>query len=169
VHPDGEVRPLGVGRIDVFRIGITFNRHLARANAVGIEDTDQSVRKQYHAAILSSRADNLYKEVLLAAALASVDDLGYFAPAALQTPLTEVLRRPAKVSLFGQHLKNLCEKDHGEILEQTGSDRKYRYRFQDPMMQSFILMNGLHNKLITRKQVDELASSYYEPKFSIEF
>ena len=103
-----------------------------------IEDTDRSVREQYHAAILSSRADNIYKEVLLSAALATVDDLGYFAPAALRKPLTEILKKPAKVSLFGQHLKNLCKADHGGILEQTGSERKYRYRFQDSMMQPYI-------------------------------
>jgi hypothetical protein len=134
-----------------------------------IEDTDQSVREQYHAAILSSRTENIYKEVLLAAALAPVDDLGYFAPAALQKPLTEILSRPAKVSLFGQHLKNLCEDDHGRILEQVGSERKYRYRFRDSMMQPFILMIGLQNKLVSRKQVDDLAATYYEPRPYLDF
>jgi len=143
--------------------------HIEQALPACIEDTDQIVREQYHAAILSSRADNIYKEVLLAAALSPADDLGYFAPAALQKPLTEILGRQAKVSLFGQHLKNLCQEDHGLILEQTGSERKYRYRFQDSMMQPFILMNGLRNKAITRQQVDELAANYYEPKLSIEF
>jgi Cdc6-like AAA superfamily ATPase len=143
--------------------------HIEKALPACIADTDQLTREQYHAAILSSRTENIYKEVLLAAALAPVDDLGYFAPAALQKPLTEILGRPAKVSLFGQHLKNLCKEDHGCILEQTGSDRKYRYRFQDSMMQPFILMNGLQNKSISRKQVDNLAATYYEPRFSIEF
>jgi hypothetical protein len=143
--------------------------HIEQALPSCIEDTDRTVREQYHAAIQSVRADNLYREVLLAAALASVDELGFFAPAALQIPLTSILKKPAKVSLFGQHLKNLCEKDHGNILEQIGSDRKYRYRFQHPMMQSFILMRGLHQKMITRKQVDDLAASYYEPELSIEF
>ncbi|HZK92354.1 MAG TPA: AAA family ATPase [Stellaceae bacterium] len=143
--------------------------HVEAALPACIADTDQSVREQYHAATLSPRQDNLYKEVLLAAALASVDDLGYFAPSALQKSLSEILERPAKVSLFGQHLKNLCDPDHGKILEQTGTDRKYRYRFSEPMMQPFILMNGLRSKLITRQQVDELAASYYEPGLSIEF
>jgi Cdc6-like AAA superfamily ATPase len=148
---------------------IVETEHVEKALPACIEDTAQPVREQYHAATLSSRSGNIYKEVLLAAALAQVDDLGYFAPAALQKSLSEILKKPAKVSLFGQHLKNLCEKDHGRILEQIGSDRKYRYRFREPMMQPFILMNGLRNKLITRKQVDELAASYYEPGLSIEF
>jgi len=143
--------------------------HVEAAMPSCIEDTDQTVRAQYHAATISPRAGNIYKEVLLAAALAPVDDLGYFAPAALQTPLTAILGRPAKVALFGQHLKNLCDSDHGDILEQVGTERRYRYRFADPMMQPFILMNGIRNDLVSRQQVAQLAASYYEPGLSIEF
>lgn len=134
-----------------------------------IEDVDQTVREQYHVATISPRAGNIYKEVLLAAALAAVDDLGYFAPVALERALTTILGRTAKVSLFGQHLKILCEPDHGNILEQVGTDRRFRYRFADPMMQPFILMNGIHHKLVTKEQVARLAASYYEPNLSIEF
>jgi hypothetical protein len=143
--------------------------HVEAALPACIGDTDQTVREQYHAATLSPRAGNIYKEVLLAAALASVDDLGYFSPAALQAPLTVILHKPAKVSLFGQHLKTLCDSDHGNILEQVGTERRYRYRFADPMMQPFILMNGIRSRLVTREQVAQLAASYYEPKFDIEF
>jgi hypothetical protein len=134
-----------------------------------IGQTDQSVRDQYHEATISPRKGNLYKEILLAAALAPTDDLGYFAPADLCKPLGALLNREAKVSLFGQHLKNLCEKDRGTILEQVGSERRYRYRFVVPMMQPFILMHGRRNGLITREQVDELAASHYEPKLSSAF
>jgi hypothetical protein len=148
---------------------VVHSEHVEEALPACIADTDQSVREQYHAATMSPRPENIYKEVLLGAALASVDDLGYFAPAALQNPLGEILKRQAKVSLFGQHLKNLCGDDHGSILEQIGTDRKYRYRFREPMMQPFLLMNGLRSKLITRKQVSDLAASYYEPGLSIEF
>ena len=88
----------------------------------------------------------------------------------LRRSLAELLKRgDVPVSLFGQHLKTLCEKDRGKILEQTGSERKYRYRFVEPMMQPFILMQGLRSGLITRNQVDSLASTHYQPRFSGEF
>jgi hypothetical protein len=48
-------------------------------------------------------------------------------------------------------------------------ERKFRYRFVEPMMQPFVLMQGLRTGVITRKQVDELAATHYEPKFSSEF
>ena len=134
-----------------------------------IEQTDQSVRSQHHQATISSQRTNIYKEVLLAAALAQVDELGYFQPVSLQVPLARLLDRQAKVSLFGQHLKKLCLPARGSILEQTGAERRYRYRFIEPMMQPFILMNGLRSGSISREQVRELAESSYQPRLSTEF
>jgi hypothetical protein len=101
--------------------------------------------------------------------MSPIDDLGYFAPADLQAPLAGILNvAETKVSLFGQHLKNLCEGDHGNILEQVGVPRKYRYRFAEPMMQAFILMSARANGQITRDQVNDLAISRYEPRLSID-
>ena len=132
-----------------------------------IAETSQTIRDQYHAATISPRKGNIYKEVLLAAALAQVDELGYFQPSDLRIALAALLKRgEVAVSLFGQHLKNLCEPDRGGILEQTGSERRYRYRFVDPMMQPFVLLQGLRGALITRQQVNDLAATHYQPRFS---
>lgn len=144
--------------------------HVERAVPVCIEETAQTIREQYHTATISPRKGNIYKEVLLAAALVRVDDLGYFQPADLRNALGTLLKKvDAPVSLFGQHLKNLCEPDRGAILEQVGSDRKYRYRFAEPMMQPFVLLQGLRNRMITRQQVNELAATYYQPMPSSGF
>jgi Cdc6-like AAA superfamily ATPase len=144
--------------------------HVEMALPSCIEETARTIREQYHQATMSPRKANIYKEVLLAAALAQVDDLGYFAPVDLRKPLAEFLKKPdVLVSLFAQHLKILCESDRGSILEATGSERKYRYRFVEPMMQPFILINGLRSGLITRQQVNDLAATHYEPRFSNDF
>lgn len=140
--------------------------HVEEALPSCISETAQTIRELYHKATMSARKGHIYSEVLLAAALAQVDDLGYFAPSDLQRPLTEFLGREAKVSLFGQHLKNLCEEDRGSILEATGTNRRYRYRFEEPMMQPFILMQGLRDKRITREQIHALAVTHYEPRFA---
>ena len=135
-----------------------------------IAKTAQTIREQYHKATLSPSKGNIYKEVLLAAALVQVDELRYFAPADLQKPLAAMLQREeTKVSLFGQHLKSLCEPDRGDIPGQIGTDRKFRYRFVGPMMQPFILVQGLRTGQITRQQVNELAATHYQPRFSNDF
>lgn len=138
-------------------------QHLDAAIPECISHTGQTLGKQYHEATSSPRKDHIYKEVLLAAALAEVDNLGYFAPVDLERPLSALLGREVKVSLFGQHLKNLKEVDRGAIFEQIGAARRYRYRFHEPMMQSFILMDGLQKGLITREQLNELAINRPEP------
>lgn len=144
--------------------------HVEKALPACIAETAQTIREQYHLATISPRKGNIYKEVLLAAALTQVDDLGYFAPADLRRSLSSLLMKDdAPVSLFGQHLKNLCEKDRGKILEQIGTERKFRYRFVEPMMQPFILMQGLRDHLITRQQITDLAATNYQPRFSNDF
>jgi Cdc6-like AAA superfamily ATPase len=144
--------------------------HVEKALPACISETAQTIREKHHKATISPRAGNIYKQVLLAAALTQVDELGYFAPVDLRRPLARLLdREDAPVSLYGQHLKALCENDRGNILEQTGTSRKYRYRFPEPMMQPFILMQGLAYRLVTRQQISELAATHYAPKFSSGF
>ena len=143
--------------------------HVAEALPECIEETDRTIREQYHEATISPRKGNIYREVLLAAGLARVDELGYFAPADLQGPLSALLESEVKVSLFGQHLKRLCQEDRGGILERVGAERRYRYRFKEPMTQPFILMHGLRNGLISQTQVNELAATHYEPRLSGDF
>ncbi|HWX85773.1 MAG TPA: AAA family ATPase [Xanthobacteraceae bacterium] len=144
--------------------------HVEKALPACISETAQTIREKYHKATISPRAGNIYKQVLLAAALTQVDELGYFAPVDLRRPLARLLNRDdAPVSLYGQHLKALCEDDRGNILEQTGTPRKYRYRFPEPMMQPFILMQGLAYRLVTRQQISELAATHYAPRFSSGF
>jgi hypothetical protein len=50
-----------------------------------ISETAQTIPEQHHKATISPRKGNIYKEVLLAAALVQVDDLCYFAPADLSS------------------------------------------------------------------------------------
>jgi DNA polymerase III delta prime subunit len=144
--------------------------HIERALLPSIGETAQTIRERHHRATTSPRKGNIYKEVLLAGALTQVDELGYFQPADLRRPLAQLLNRPdAPVSLFGQHLKTLCQEDRGNILEQIGTERKFRYRFREPMMPPYILVQGLKANLITRQQVTDLASTHYAPRFSSDF
>ena len=36
----------------------------------------------------------------------------------------------------------------GNILIKRGGDRKQTFRFKDPMMQPYVIIRGIHNKLI---------------------
>ena len=78
-----------------------------------------------------------------------------------------VLLLQRRMSAFGT--KRTCASTSAMSAFDPKRVRKFRYRFVEPMMQPFVLMQGLRTGVITRKQVDELAATHYEPKFSSEF
>ena len=143
--------------------------HVEEAERDCLERVDQSTREQYHKAALSPRQGNIYKEVLLACALAKCDELGFFPAKAVRAPLSLIMRKPYEIAMFGQHLKKLCEYDRGSILEQIGSPRRFRYRFVHPLMQPYVILRGLSLKLTDKKTLKDLMPSYQQSRLSSEF
>ena len=62
----------------------------------------------YHSATFSTR-ETLYRQVLLACALAPGDDLRYFASADVRAPLSMIMGRPYDIPAFSQHLNELSD------------------------------------------------------------
>lgn len=143
--------------------------HVDGAEKDCLERVDQSIREQYHRATHSPRGGNIYKEVLLGCALAEPDELGFFPAKAVESPLSIIMRKPYDVAMFGQHLKKLCESDRGEILELTGSPRRFRYRFVEPLMQPYVILRGLSDGLIDKPTLKSLMPSSVQPRLSSEF
>ena len=86
----------------------------------------QSLRDTYERATSSNQPGNLFKEVLLACALARADDAGYFAPAAVREPLEKVLGRSMLIAQYQNHLGDWHTEKRGKILQRTGDARSYR-------------------------------------------
>jgi Cdc6-like AAA superfamily ATPase len=126
-----------------------------------LERSQESIKDAYARAVHSNRSDNLYKEVLLACALAETDNegRGTFAPLAVCKPLTDILNRdrPVKIDAFQQHLKNFIKEERGCVLVRKGSERAYRFRFREPMMQPFVIMRGIEQGLVDPKAIDALS------------
>ncbi len=114
----------------------------------------QSTISAYHSATSSSR-ENLYPQVLLACAMAKPDNLGYFASIDVRRPLSRIMKKAYDIPAFAQHLKAFCDPTRGPVLQRTGSARRYRFRFVNPLLQPYVLMNGIRKGLI--KETDILA------------
>jgi Cdc6-like AAA superfamily ATPase len=108
-----------------------------------IKDADQSTRTAYHMAIRSARKDALFADVLLACALAPVDDLGSFAPQDVRGPLCSITSKKYDIPNFAQHLNEFADQKRGKILRKEGPDRRKRYHFSDPLMQPYVVMEGM--------------------------
>lgn len=113
-----------------------------------IERAQQSVQNLYHRATSSPRTDNLFREVLTACALARTDQLGYFAPSDVRSPLSKIMGKSYDIPAFARHLKLFCDTDRGPILQRTGPQRRYRYRFINPLMQPYVILAALASKKI---------------------
>jgi energy-coupling factor transporter ATP-binding protein EcfA2 len=117
--------------------------HLNAAVVTCLDRAQQSVKEAYHRATSSPRKESLFREVLLACALADTDELGYFTASAVADPMSRIMGKRYEIPSFAQHLKDFCSQQRGPILEQRGTKRRYRYRFRDPLMQPFIIMHGV--------------------------
>jgi Cdc6-like AAA superfamily ATPase len=107
-----------------------------------IESVQQSVLDTYHPATTSNR-ETLYKQVLLACALARRDEKGTFGAADVRDELHRVTGTFRDLPAFAQHLNDFSgEGRRGGVLDRMGTTYRYRYRFRDPLLQPYVLMRG---------------------------
>jgi hypothetical protein len=94
-----------------------------------LERSQETVREVYAAAIHSNRGDSLYKEVLLACALADTNERGLFTPQAVCQPLTAILKRDklVEIAAFQQHLKKFVTEERRDVLTRRGRDRAFQF------------------------------------------
>ena len=107
-----------------------------------------TIQNAYSKATISTKKNALYKQVLLACALADTDEFGYFAPSDIRA-LEMVLQREYGVEAFARHLHAFCDLDRGPVLKKADLVNRPRFRFDNPLMQPFVLMKGLDEKMIS--------------------
>jgi Cdc6-like AAA superfamily ATPase len=128
---------------------------IPKAIETSITDAQQSIVSAYNLAIASPR-ENLFREVLLACALAPTDELGYFTTPSVREPMSKIMGRSYEIPAFARHLNDFCTKDRGEILQRAGAARRYKFRFKNPLMEPYVVMKGISQKLIEPPVPDTL-------------
>lgn len=117
-----------------------------------INSAEQSLTENYHKAVHSPRG-NLFKQVLLACALAKKDEQGFFTASSVVDPLGKITGRSLQMAAFNNHLKKFRSKERGPILTRKGHPRRYRYRFTDPLMEPFVVLHGIDRGLVGPKDL----------------
>ncbi len=113
-----------------------------------IDATEQSFKDAYHTATRSNQPGNLLKHALTACALAKTDEGGFFTPTAVKEPLSSILGKSVEIANFQNHLLAFIDPARGSILERRGEQRAYRFRFNQPAMQPYVLMRGVTENLL---------------------
>jgi Cdc6-like AAA superfamily ATPase len=122
-----------------------------------LEKSQESTQSDYSLAVHSNRSDSLYRQVLLACALAKTDERGQFSPNSVVEPLSSILKRPVRIDAFQQHLLKFIEQDRGSALVRRGKPRAFKFRFRDPMMQPYVVMRGIDEGLIPASALSALS------------
>ena len=64
-----------------------------------------------------------------------------------------------EIATFNRHLGEWTEERRGAILERIGQQHSYRYRFSDPLMVPYVLMDAINRELATTERIKELVGS----------
>ncbi|MEU4809407.1 AAA family ATPase [Nocardia fluminea] len=118
------------------------------ATSLAVKKVQQSVLSAHHRAVSSQQKETLHEKVLLACALANTDALGFFAARDVRDPLSKIAGKRYDTPAFSRHLNEFTTSSRGPILQRTGQERRYRFRFVNPLMQPYIIMRGLEDGLI---------------------
>lgn len=112
----------------------------------------QSFADDYQRATDSRLGSNIFREVILASALAHSDPSGVFG--AFEVSKTLNVIAPGKNyyhTRVQQYLAQFSSDRRGKILLRSGMKSDYRYRFSDALMQPFIIMKAIKDDLIDEK------------------
>ncbi len=105
-----------------------------------VESTHESLKSAFMKAKWTTKK-TIFKEVLYAASLVKTDEHGFFQANDLTGILNRILGRQVTLATFTNHLKKFCEPERGEILRMAGSPNKRRYKFRNPLMKAFVIIN----------------------------
>jgi hypothetical protein len=122
--------------------------HVQIAVKEAIAKAQASIQSDYSKAVTSSRQEALYTQVLLACAMAQTDEMGWFYPRDVREPLGIILQREYKIESFARHLHSFCQDQRGPILIANGKSDHPRFRFENPLMQPYVLIRGLAEQMI---------------------
>lgn len=133
--------------LDASRMEITQEDLLSGMNTL-VSFGDQTHRETYHRAVTGTKKGNIWREVVAACAYAASDERGFFSSRSVQEALSRLLKRRVIQQTVAFHLGKLTEPSRGPLLQRIGPERRYRYRFLNPIMRPFVLIKATSDGLL---------------------
>lgn len=124
------------------------NEHVDAAMDKFIEDSTVMFRDEYRDATQSNQSNN-FRQSLLACALAKTDEEGFFTATDIIEPYSSIMNAPKLISHFDKHLRRFSTSEGGDILIKRGGDRQQKFRFADPMMQPYVIIRGIKDRMVS--------------------
>jgi len=128
--------------------------------AIRMATRTHSMMSAYDVATRSNQSANLYQQVLLACAFAKKDHDGTFRTADVRPPLARIMGKTVGLQTFARHLEEFCSDARGNSLQRSGEERRYRYRFKDPLLQPFVKMATLEKGVVSEEAFRQLEQEF---------
>jgi len=131
-----------------------------------LSETNQSIKDSFESATYSERKDNIFKEVLVACALAEKDPLGKFDAKSIASRLTIITGKDYDAPAFSYHLSQFCEENRGGLLEKSGVTRNFKYRFKEALMEPYVILQSLQKGIIRESHINAFGPRRQKDLFS---
>ena len=132
--------------------------HVNAALVACLGEVDYSVRDIYAKATRRAyRNENIYPQVLAAAALTEHDGVGRFGASDVATPLSAIMGQIYRTPSFSFHIKEMCEPERGPVFKKWEFKKTFRFAFLEPLMQPYIIMMSLSQGLISEEIIAKFA------------
>lgn len=129
------------------RLNVLFD-DISTAISEAVAQADRKHSSAYELATYSRKAGAIYPQVLLAAALADTNELGYFAPADVRAPLKRLTGMDYDTKSFNSHIRALCTKERGRVFQERGGRFLHRYKFIDSLFAPYVIMRSVTDGLL---------------------
>jgi hypothetical protein len=116
---------------------------LNRVIEIALSKSPPDLKEAYRIAVRSLQTNNLYSEVLLAAALTPHTVADEFSSSEVKAPLYRITKRIYRVDGFTRHLNDFTTATRGEILRKSWQAEGLRFRFTNPLLPVFIILKGI--------------------------
>lgn len=142
------------------RTRMVTDEHVKAAIVGCLSEVDYSVRDTYAKATRRAyRNENIYPQVLAAAALTEHDGVGRFGASDVAEPLSAIMGQTYKTPSFSFHIKEMCESDRGPVFRKWEFKKTFRFAFIEPLMQPYIIMMSLSQGLISEEIISRFTTS----------
>lgn len=124
--------------------------HFTIAVKESISNANQSLRKDYQAATITSKGMTQFDNVLFACALSPIDEYNCFSAKEMTSEYNRLTGKTIKANALRYHLDTLCQPEKGNILEKIGVTQNVKYKFRNPMMKALVRLK-IHEKNRVKK------------------
>ena len=108
-------------------------------------NNNQTIASAFAKANRGTKNHKLHAKVLLACALAETDGLGTFSAVDAREPLSTLAGRSYGVGGYQRHLDDFSCERRGPVLKKMGTRGVYRYRFMNPMLPPYVVIQGIRS------------------------